>query len=89
MAESNGKIKWIHWLVGSLFLVVLSIMTCTVNNVIANDKESRIRDEVITEKLRVQRIEIMTKVSGQYSEIVQRLTAIESAVGVRNAKIRD
>ena len=44
---NNGKQKWIFWLVGTITsIIVISISTLTAN-VVANDKDSRDRDDKI------------------------------------------
>ena len=52
MTMQNGTKNWvIKWLVGALWgLLVLALATLT-NNVIANDKESRDRDDHIKESV--------------------------------------
>lgn len=49
MAENNGY--WTRWLVGTLWVVVWGTILFVGNNVIANDKASRERDDVLEDKL--------------------------------------
>ena len=50
MAENqNGG--WTKWLVSIIWGIVVLTLVTTVNNVIANDKESRLRDSDICEKM--------------------------------------
>jgi len=50
MAESNGN-KWTMWMAGIMATVITSAMFMIGNNVIANEKDSRARDDCITEKV--------------------------------------
>ena len=46
---SNGNGKWVMWLGGLLFTILFTGFTTLTNNVIANDKDSRKRDEKIAD----------------------------------------
>ena len=48
---SNGNGKWLVWLAGILFTVLLTGFTTLTSHVVANDKDSRSRDEKITDCL--------------------------------------
>ena len=68
--EKNGKWQLALWLISGLFgTIVLTGFYFLGNNVIANDKGSRERDEKIVEK-----------VSFQYAEVIQRLSRIEAKI---------
>lgn len=47
MSSSNGG--WVKYLVGVLVSILIAIIMMMGNNVIANDKESRLRDKEIVE----------------------------------------
>lgn len=51
MAENNGY--WTKWLAGTLWVVVWGTILFIGNNVIANDRDARKREEVVEDKLAV------------------------------------
>lgn len=68
--NDNGKWQLAFWIVTALFgIIFLTGFYFMGNNIIANDKAARERDDKITSMIYV-----------QYQEIVQRLTRIETLV---------
>jgi len=58
MAEQNlNGNGWVKWLVSILWGAVVLILLTTVNNVIANDKDSRLRDEQICNRMAINKEE--------------------------------
>lgn len=53
MQTNNNKNWVIKWLLGVLFTIIFTAMTTHVTYTVANDKESRTRDEKIKEKVEV------------------------------------
>ena len=48
--SSNGNRQWTLWLAGVLFAILSSLMLGLVNHVIANEKESVLRDTTLETK---------------------------------------
>jgi len=77
---SNGKLKWLLWLAGIVFTILLTTIVALANAVIEND---RIRaKEDIRVQIEAHRCyeELNRKVDTQYSDIIQRLARIEAKV---------
>jgi len=71
MPNSNGRNKWILWLVGVLVTLVLFITLPTMANaIITNDKDSRSRDAEIQAKIADFRVEQMRQ--GTILEQIER-----------------
>ena len=48
---NNGKSRWLLWLAGVVMTLLIVALTTIGTNVIANDRASRERDELLAEKL--------------------------------------
>ena len=48
---NNGKSRWLLWLAGVVMFLLITALTTIGTNVIANDRASRERDEILGEKL--------------------------------------
>lgn len=75
MAE-NGRNGLIKWLLGVLFTIIFTIMTTHVGYTVANDKESRARDDGIGNKVEL----AMNDARKERKEIDQKLTDILVAI---------
>jgi len=75
MSTNNGY--WVKWLVGILTTLIITALTMMGNNVIANDKDSRERDDCIEIKLNSCIVD-QTKVN---TEILIALAEIKTDVG--------
>lgn len=79
MTESfiNGNSGWTKWLVSIIWGVLVLVLITTVNNVIANDKDSRARDEAICTKIVINKEERMKETQ----LILVALAEIKSELG--------
>lgn len=84
MPDSNGRNWWIRWLVGSLWGVLVLAMITIGNNVIANDKEARARDdkikevvEVKLEKIQVEQKLMRKEANEKFTQILVKLAEIK------------
>ena len=77
MPDNNGKTYWIRWLVGIMWGALVMILMLIGNNVIANEKASRARDD--KQVARIQELE------RQYTRIDTKLGYIDE--GMREQKI--
>lgn len=76
---NNGKSQWLMWLAGTVMTLLTIGITTIGTNVIANDRESRKRDTMQTEK--IHKIEVQThdkleKIMVQLSKIQTQLEYI-------------
>lgn len=76
MINNNGKSWAIKWLLGILFTVIFTILSTHVSYTIANDKESRARDDAIKDKLEI----ALCDARKERKEINQKLTEILIAI---------
>lgn len=76
MATDNGNGYWTKWLIGILWAMVFGAFMTLANNVIANDKGARQRDDEIKEKL----VLMCEKQQECNSQILLKLVKIETDV---------
>ena len=78
MANTNGNGKWIYWLVGSLFTIMLAILGFGGKGIVANNEHSLTRDECLNQRItsnetRIVRLEECQKaVEGNLQDIKQQ-----------------
>lgn len=80
MADNNGRNWWIRWLVGSLYALIILAITTIATNVIANDRQSRDRDDDIKTMVYEQE----RRNAERFEAILCQLTEIKTQVTERN-----
>lgn len=85
MAESNGKSRWIHWLVASLFLVIFTIISFTGKGVVANDRRNTDAHVRIEDKIDV-KVDTLT---ARIDKKLEKMIDIQIAQGLALARIEE
>ena len=76
--SENGRTRWLLWLAGGMLGILIAVITFMGNTIYANDvKYAQERLRIETEA-RVERLVMRDIINTQYSEIIQRLTRMES-----------
>ena len=76
--NDNGRTRWLLWLAGGMLGILIAVITFMGNTIYANDvKYAQERLRIETEA-RVDRLVMRDIINTQYSEIIQRLTRMES-----------
>ena len=76
--SENGRTRWLLWLAGGMLGILIAVITFMGNTIYANDvKYAQERLRIETEA-RVDRLVMRDIINTQYSEIIQRLTRMES-----------
>ena len=76
--NDNGRTRWLLWLAGGMLGILIAVITFMGNTIYANDQkyaQERLRIET---EARVDRLVMRDIINTQYSEIIQRLTRMES-----------
>lgn len=91
MSENNGRNGWaklaINFLAGALWFCLTTSIIIIATNVIANDKESRARDDKIKECIELKIENIQKEQSLMRKESSEQFTQILVAIAELKAKI--
>lgn len=74
----NGNAKWLLWTAGIIATFIITALTCMANSIIENDRIRANEDLRIEREARCDRAMLATQTQKQYSEIIQRLSRIET-----------